>query len=144
MGAGMSGAVLFAVQRSWAYTISAMADPVRQIARTAGATLAAFGALIAALYLTGLESYAPRGFVLAWLASILALQLAMRCVVAFLVRRWTAEGRLIRRAVIVGGGKPAEDLIRQLRRSTSAGIRICGVFDDRTKDRSADPPSATA
>ncbi len=139
LGGVMAGVVLFAAQRSWAYTVTAMADPVRQIARTAGATLAAFGAFAAALYFSGLEAWAPRCFVVAWLASILTLQLLMRCAAAFLVRRWTAEGRLIRRAVIVGGGKPAEDLIRQLRRSTSAGIRICGVFDDRTKDRSADP-----
>jgi Undecaprenyl-phosphate glucose phosphotransferase len=138
-GAAMSAVTLFAIQRSWAYTIPAMADPVRQVARSAGATLAAFGALVASAYLLGLEAHAPRAFVLGWLAFTLAAQIMLRCAVAILVKRWTAEGRLIRRAVIVGGGKPAEDLIRQLRRSTSAGIKVCGVFDDRAKDRSADP-----
>jgi Undecaprenyl-phosphate glucose phosphotransferase len=139
MGAAMSGSVLFAIQRSWAYTIPAMADPVRQVARTVGATLAAFGALIAAAYAAGFDQIAPREFMLGWLAMALAAQIAMRCAAAVIVRRWTAEGRLLRRAVIVGGGRPAEDLIRQLRRSTSSGIKVCGVFDDRSKDRSVDP-----
>jgi Undecaprenyl-phosphate glucose phosphotransferase len=41
--------------------------------------------------------------------------------------------------VIVGGGRPTEELIRQLRATAGHAIRICGVFDDRAKDRAADP-----
>ncbi len=36
-----------------------------------------------------------------------------------------------RRAVIVGGGKPAKDLIRSLEQQPDNDIRICGIFDDR-------------
>jgi Undecaprenyl-phosphate glucose phosphotransferase len=139
LGAAMSGVVLFAIQRSWAYTVAALADPVRQVARSAGAALAAFGAMVAAVYLLDLEAFAPRAFVIGWLALTLCGLVGLRIAVAVFVKRWTIEGRLIRRAVIVGGGKPAEDLIRQLRRSRTAGIKVCGVFDDRAKDRSADP-----
>jgi Undecaprenyl-phosphate glucose phosphotransferase len=139
LGAAMSGIVLFAIQRSWAYTVSALGDPVRQVARSAGATLAAFGAIVACVYLLGLEAFVPRGFILGWLALTLMALVGLRIATALMVKRWTSQGRLIRRAVIVGGGKPAEDLIRQLRRSQSAGIKVCGVFDDRAKDRSADP-----
>jgi Undecaprenyl-phosphate glucose phosphotransferase len=139
LGAAMSGAVLFAVQRSWAYTVAALCSPVRQIARAGGATAAAFGALMAGVYLAGLESFAPRGFVALWLALTLGGIVLGRAALSVLLRRWMAEGRLIRRAVIVGGGRPAEELIRQLRRSTTAGIKVCGVFDDRGKDRSQTP-----
>jgi FlaA1/EpsC-like NDP-sugar epimerase len=43
-----------------------------------------------------------------------------------------------RRAVIVGGGKPAEKLIRTLEMQRDNDIRICGIFDDRDDERS--PP----
>jgi len=41
-----------------------------------------------------------------------------------------------RRAVIVGGGEPAKQLIRQLEQQPDNDIRICGIFDDRGSDRS--------
>jgi Undecaprenyl-phosphate glucose phosphotransferase len=139
MGAGMSAAVLFAIQRSWAYTVASLGNPVRQIARVSAAVLAAFAALVAGVYLLGLEALAPRAFVTAWLGCTLVSLAVLRAGLSLRMRRWMAEGRLIRRAVIVGGGRPAEELIKQLRRSTTAGIKVCGVFDDRGKDRSADP-----
>ena len=43
---------------------------------------------------------------------------------------------LERRAVIVGGGQPAEELIRALEGQPDNDIRICGIFDDRKDDRS--------
>ncbi len=139
LGAGMSGLVLFAIQRSWAYTVASLGAPVRQVARVSAAVCAAFGALMAGVYLLGVEAYVPRSFAIAWLGATLAALVLLRVGLALRIGRWIAEGRLIRRAVVVGGGKTAEELIRQLRRSTMAGIKVCGVFDDRAKDRSADP-----
>jgi Undecaprenyl-phosphate glucose phosphotransferase len=52
-----------------------------------------------------------------------------------LVRRWIREGRLNRRAVIVGGGHEAEELIKALEASHDTDIRIAGIFDDRGNDR---------
>ncbi len=46
-------------------------------------------------------------------------------------RRWIREGRLNRRAVIVGGGTEAEELIKALEASHDTDIRIAGIFDDR-------------
>jgi Undecaprenyl-phosphate glucose phosphotransferase len=139
LGVAMSGAAVFALQRLWAYTVPALADPIRQSAKAAGGLLAAFGALMAIVYIGGFEGAAPRPFVLAWAALALAATLAGRIAIAWTLGRWIAAGRLVRRAVVVGGGRPAEELIRQLRRSRTAGIKVCGVFDDRAKDRSADP-----
>jgi Undecaprenyl-phosphate glucose phosphotransferase len=58
-----------------------------------------------------------------------------RAVIRQLVLRWSADGRLDRRAVIVGGGSTAADLIRALEASKSANIRIVGLFDDRGVER---------
>ncbi len=52
-----------------------------------------------------------------------------------LVRRWMREGRLSRRAVIVGGGTEAVELIKALEASHNTDIRIVGIFDDRGADR---------
>jgi len=73
-----------------------------------------------------------------WLAVGLALFLALRLVAARLVRRWARNGVMERRAVIVGGGRNAETLIRSIERQPDNDIRICGIFDDRDDTRS--PP----
>src|SRR5690606_9862046 len=73
-----------------------------------------------------------------WFVSGLVLFLALRFVVARLVRRWARNGVMERRAVIVGGGKSAETLIRAIERQPYNAIRICGIFDDRDDRRS--PP----
>ncbi len=139
LGAAMSGAVLFALQRAWCYTIPSLAHLVRQTARLALGLGGSFAALLAVVAVAGLETEAPRSFLLMWSGIAFAVMLASRAVITWRIGSWIASGRLLRRAVIVGAGRPAEDLIAQLRRSTTAGIKICGVFDDRAKDRSADP-----
>ena len=53
-----------------------------------------------------------------------------------MVQRWASDGRLGRKAVIVGGGEPAADLIRALESTPGNDVHICGVFDDRSNDRS--------
>jgi Undecaprenyl-phosphate glucose phosphotransferase len=139
LGIVMSGAVLFALQRFWAYTIAALGHPVRQCARVAGGLLAAFGGLIGIIYLGGLEAIVPRQFLATWFLLTFAAMTVSRIAISWQTTRWMRAGRLTRRAVIVGGGRPAEELIKQLRRSRTAGIKVCGVFDDRLKDRSENP-----
>jgi Undecaprenyl-phosphate glucose phosphotransferase len=58
-----------------------------------------------------------------------------RLVVSLLVRRWIREGRLYRRAVIVGGGPEADSLIKAVVASHDTDIRIAGIFDDRGPHR---------
>jgi Undecaprenyl-phosphate glucose phosphotransferase len=73
-----------------------------------------------------------------WFLAGLGALLCVRLVMARLVRRWARNGRMERRAVIVGGGPPAEALIRALEQQPHNDIRICGIFDDRDDQRS--PP----
>ncbi|MHC5653845.1 undecaprenyl-phosphate glucose phosphotransferase [Stappia sp.] len=73
-----------------------------------------------------------------WYGTGLAALLSARMVASMLVRRWTRAGRLERRAVIVGGGQVAADLIHEIENQPNNDIRICGLFDDRKSARSPD------
>ncbi|MBB4954296.1 Undecaprenyl-phosphate glucose phosphotransferase [Agrobacterium vitis] len=59
-----------------------------------------------------------------------------RYLLALGIRRWTRNGLIERRAVIVGGGEPTKALIRRLENQEDNDIRICGIFDDRQDNRS--------
>ena len=66
-------------------------------------------------------------------ALVLALfRLSLRA----LLRQWTAEGKLKRRTVIVGGGHDAETLVEQIAGSADDDVRLMGLFDDRIDERS--------
>ncbi len=73
-----------------------------------------------------------------WYLAGLVLFIITRSVMANLLRLWGRDGRLERRAVIMGGGANAEELIKSLESTGDNDIRICGIFDDRKSDRS--PP----
>jgi Undecaprenyl-phosphate glucose phosphotransferase len=73
-----------------------------------------------------------------WFVAGLVLLISGRLALARLVRRWARNGRMERRAVIVGGGSNAETLIRSIEKQPYNDIRICGIFDDRDNRRS--PP----
>src|SRR6185503_4861649 len=74
-----------------------------------------------------------------WLASYFGIGLftlyGVRLALYGVVRRWTREGRLDRRAVVVGGGDPGEHLITALDRQSDSDVRLVGMFDDRGDDR---------
>ena len=53
------------------------------------------------------------------------------------MRKWTREGRLTRRTVIVGGGEAGEHVIEELSRQKDSGIKVIGLFDDRGDARSS-------
>ena len=73
-----------------------------------------------------------------WFMAGFVLIFGLRLVMSRLIRRWARDGRMERRAVIVGGGKSAEVLIRSVEKQPYNDIRICGIFDDRSDKRS--PP----
>jgi Undecaprenyl-phosphate glucose phosphotransferase len=83
------------------------------------------------------DSYS-RVWVIAWYVSGLFVFTGFRLAFARLVRSWIRSGHLERRAIIVGGGEPAEMLIHAIEAEPDNDIRICGIFDDRKDERS--PP----
>ncbi len=95
------------------------------------------GVLMAVAFFAKVGAEFSRLWLGTWYVSVLGLLLAERLSLLILMRRWLREGRLYRRAVIIGGGEQAEELIRSLEASPNADIRIAGIFDDRGEDRVA-------
>ncbi len=132
----MTLASIAVFQKAWLYTIHSLVAPVRHFGKLGLGLTAVFAGVMALAFALDAGQAIPRGWLLAWLAACLGALALGRAVHARLAARWTRQGRLARRAVIVGGGRDAEDLIRSLERSGSNGIRILGIFDDRGDGRS--------
>ena len=112
--------------------------PVQQGLRLVGGWTLVFLAALAAVFFLKLEGVFSRVWLLSWFWLGLVVLLIERGALAVLVRHLTARGQLDRRTVIVGGGKPAEQLLSALGQQKDTDLRICGFFDDRTDDRSPD------
>jgi Undecaprenyl-phosphate glucose phosphotransferase len=128
------------LRRNWSYTVSALRRPLEQVGKIVRGTVAVFCMLAGVGYLAGLEPFTPAaGFL--WLLSAVTLMSAGRFVIGRILEQLTAEGRLVRRTVIVGGGPDAEQLLTALEHENRRELQILGVFDDRFDDRSADSVS---
>ena len=127
---------LLFVQAFDGYQIAAFRTYVFQLGRLVASWSMAFGALAALAFFAGLGDTDDAPRLVRWYFLGIAFFVVFRFVVTRLVTGWTRDGRLERRAVIVGGGKLAEDLIRSLEAQPGNDIRICGIFDDRTDERS--------
>jgi Undecaprenyl-phosphate glucose phosphotransferase len=120
------------------YQVGALMRPSRYLGRMLLIWTGAFAVLaVAGFFLKISEDFSRLLFGL-WFVTGLVLVLALRLVMARLIRRWARNGRMERRALIVGGGKAAEGLIRSIEQQPYNDIRICGIFDDRDDKRS--PP----
>ncbi len=126
------------VQVAGGYTVAALRSGFLQLGRIYAAWTLVFGVLAVAAFLAKSGDDFSRVWFALWYASGLIIFTASRVTLARFVQRWMHSGQLERRAVIVGGGKAAEDLIRALDSQPDNDIRICGIFDDRKDGRS--PP----
>ncbi len=131
-----SGLAVILVQAADGYTVPSFRSHVAQLGRVWVSWTLAFGMFAVIAFLTKTGSEFSRGFVVAWFSFGLAYFGIMRMSLAALVRRWTQQRRLERRAVIVGGGEAAAELIAELAAQRDNDIRICGIFDDRSDARS--------
>ena len=75
-----------------------------------------------------------------WLGSFyvvgLIVLIVFRRLLFLLVRNWTRQGRLDRRAVVVGADEKGASLIDAITAQRDGDIRIVGMFDDRSDPRS--------
>ena len=133
--AGVAGVFSALLALRWAYTIRALQSSTRSIASAALALFLALSADVIGRALFAAYSNDKRAELLTWYFTALAMCAITRVALASLIERWTEEGRLARRAVVVGGGDVAE-LLRKLERSSSGSIQILGLFDDREQGRS--------
>jgi Undecaprenyl-phosphate glucose phosphotransferase len=119
------------------YQVQAFRGLEKQYMRMASAWSVVF------LIVIGASFFAKAGemFSRVWLGSYyivgLIVLVASRKCLFYAVRKWTREGRLTRRTVIVGGGDPGAGVIAELRRQKDSGVEIIGLFDDRGDDRSS-------
>ncbi len=128
-------AVLF-VQVGDGYQVPALRSARRMLPRVLIAWAAAFGfVLIGLAGMRGLSAL-PASWLISFALSGAGFYLMERIFIAFAIRRWSRNGVMERRAVIVGGGEPAKQLIRNLEAQADNDIRICGIFDDRDERRS--------
>lgn len=117
------------------YDIVTFSSTFKQTTRVVTAWSLLFGVLLVAAFFAKLGQEFSRVWVATWFVSGLSLLLASRSALTLAVREWADQGRLNRRAVIVGGGDTADKLISALEASRDTDIRIYGVFDDRKDDR---------
>ncbi len=126
-----------AFQTADIYQVQAFRGYEKQYMRLASAWSVVF------LIVIGASFFAKAGdmFSRVWLGTYymvgLAALILSRRLVFLLVRKWTHEGRLNRRTVIVGGGDAGAGVIEELRQQTDTGVDIIGLFDDRGDDRSS-------
>jgi Undecaprenyl-phosphate glucose phosphotransferase len=128
---------MFAFQTADIYQVQAFRGHEKQYMRLASAWSVVFLIVISASFF----AKAGEMFSRVWLGSFyvtgLMALMASRRLLFLAVRKWTREGRLTRRTVIVGGGQAGEHVIEELNRQKDSGVKIIGLFDDRGDKRSS-------
>jgi Undecaprenyl-phosphate glucose phosphotransferase len=134
--AGIALLALFAFQAADIYQVQAFRGHEKQYMRLASAWSVVF------LIAIGVSFFAKAGdhFSRAWLGGFYVLGLCtligFRRALFLLVRRWTRDGRLDRRTVVVGADRNGESLIGSISAQRDSDVRVVGVFDDRGDARS--------
>jgi len=130
---------MLAFQIADIYQVQAFRGHEKQYMRLAAAWSVVF------LIAIGVSFFAKAGdqFSRAWLGAFYVLGLlaliGFRRALFLLVRRWTRQGRLDRRTIVVGADGNGEALLKALAAQRDSDVRVIGVFDDRNDDRS--PPT---
>jgi Undecaprenyl-phosphate glucose phosphotransferase len=126
---------MIALQAADVYQVQAFRGHEKQYMRLASAWSVVF------LLAISVSFFAKAGdqFSRVWLASFyvggLIALIAFRRALFLLVRRWTREGRLDRRTVVVGADARGESLVSAIVGQRDNDVHIVGVCDDRGDDR---------
>ena len=120
------------------YQIPALRAPMHFMPRVIGTWTVTCAIIAVVLILIHPGQAHLRDWYLVWFCAGGLFLFGERNLIALAIRRWARNGVMERRAVIIGGGKPAKDLIRALEEQPDNDIRICGIFDDRGSARSPD------
>ncbi len=134
---GIALLAMFAFQVADIYQVQAFRGHEKQYMRLASAWSVVFLIAISVSFFVKSGDHFSR----VWLGMFYVLGLfaliAFRRGLFLLVRRWTREGRLERRTVIVGADANGETLIKSLASQRDSDVRVIGVFDDRGDQRAS-------
>jgi Undecaprenyl-phosphate glucose phosphotransferase len=138
------GATLFiaalstlAFQTADIYQVQAFRGYEKQYMRLASAWSVVFMIVIGASFFAKAGDMFSRVWLGSYFVCGLAALVISRNILFYLVRKWTREGRLTRRTVIVGGGEAGARVIESLRSQKDSGVEIIGYFDDRGDERTS-------
>ena len=137
----IAGAAVLAFQLFDIYNTQAFRTHVYQLGRLSLAWTIVFLLALSLAFFIKFEDTFSRGWAAGWYVAGLVALFGDRLVLTSLVRSWARAGRLVRRVIIVGGGREGESLVKALEHEADSDLRICGLFDDRGGDRS---PSVVA
>lgn len=137
---GAIGSAIFVIllQLMDGYQTRSLRHSIKSFSKVILGWSATFAFLLIAVFFLKMSDQFSRVWFGTWYLGGLGFLFFERLMLNHLVRKWGRNGTMERRAVIVGGGKSAEKLIRSLEQQSDSEIRICGIFDDRDNDRS--PP----
>jgi Undecaprenyl-phosphate glucose phosphotransferase len=139
--AAISASALLAVilyQALGLYKISAFRSPAAQGLKLSGALGLVFLAGIAVFFMAKQGEAFSRVWMVTWYFVSIAGLAIERMFVSIFTIRMTRAGLLDRRTVIVGADDAGRELLDQLTRQQDTDIRILGLFDDRTDERTPD------
>lgn len=118
------------------YSVHDMSKFTPQAGKIIGAWTLVIVLMLLGNFLSGTAIEENRAWLGMWFGTGIGVVVMARALQSFVIGIWQADGRLERRAVIVGGGQPAADIITTLENQEGNDIRICGIFDDRDDERS--------
>src|SRR5207302_9418020 len=119
----VAAAAVTAFQLFDLYTTTAFRTQVHQLSRLCVAWTMVFLVALALAFFIKFEDTISRGWAAGWYAIGLAALFADRLVLTSLVRSWARGGRLVRRVIIVGGGREGETLVRALEHEADTDLR---------------------
>jgi Undecaprenyl-phosphate glucose phosphotransferase len=118
------------------YNFDSFSRPFAQIERIAIAWTLVFACFAVLTLFPPHNPVEFRVWLLSWYFAGLASLVLFRVGLTFAVRQGIRHGRLQRRAVVIGGGEAAVELIEAISNAPDSDIRVCGLFDDRAQERS--------
>lgn len=134
----IAAAAVICFQACGIYDVQLFRGQLRQMTRMLSGWAIVFLLFIGASFFAKLGDEVSRVWLSAFFAIGLAGLIAQRLAVRTLIRRWTREGGLDRRTIVVGADSNGEKLIEALQQQDDSDLDILGVFDDRNDERAQD------
>ena len=115
--------------------LASLLTPITQLSRIVGGWITVFAVIMAVVFFTKAGDVYSRVWLVLWATTGLFFLVSERFAVAAVLRHLNRQGQLNRRAVLVGGGDAAANVIGALEGSHDTGVSLLGIFDDRDDAR---------